>query len=53
MKERLGQKIEDIYREITKTEFPTGRYYLVAEIGGEIDGVSVSMPPLKYCFMDH
>lgn len=53
MKDRLNQKIEDIYREITKTEFPAGRYYLVAEIGGECEGDDVSMPPLKYCFMDH
>lgn len=54
MKDRLNEKLEDIYRSITKTEFPAGRYYLVVEVGGETsEGLDISMPPVKYCFMDH
>jgi len=54
MKDRLNEKIEDIYRGISKTEFPAGRYYMVVEVGGETtEGEDVSMPPIKYCFMDH
>lgn len=51
-KDRLSQKIEDIYRGITNEEFPKGRYYMVLEIGGETaEGDDFLMPPIKYCFM--
>jgi len=53
MKDRLNEKIEDIYVGIVKQEFPKGRYYMVVEIGGETEeGDDVMMPPLKYCFRD-
>jgi len=53
MKDRLNEKIEDIYLGIVKQDFPKGRYYMVVEIGGETeDGDDVMMPPLKYCFKD-
>ena len=49
---RLAKKIEDVYREITKEEFPPTRYYMILELGGETidDGSDFSMPPIKYCF---
>jgi len=52
-KPRLQQKVEDVYRDIAKEEFPTGRYYMVLEVSGETidDGSDFVIPPVKYCFM--
>lgn len=52
-KPRLTQKVEDIYKEITNEEFPTGRYYMILEVSGETveDGSDFTCPPIKYCFM--
>jgi ubiquitin-activating enzyme E1 len=48
---RLGRKIEEVYREIDGKDFPTGRYYMVIELGGETtEGEDFTIPPIKYCF---
>jgi ubiquitin-activating enzyme E1 len=49
---RLARTPEDVYREITKEDFPPTRYYMILELGGETvdDGSDFSCPPIKYCF---
>jgi ubiquitin-activating enzyme E1 len=51
-KPRLQQKVEDIYKSISKDPLPEGRYYLVLEVSGETidDGSDYVIPPVKYCF---
>ena len=51
-KPRLAQKVEEVYQEITKEEFPHGRYYQILEVSGETvdDGSDFTCPPIKYCF---
>lgn len=48
---RKQRKIEELYAEISKEEYPKGRYYLLMELGGEFEGQDFAMPPIKYCFM--
>jgi Ubiquitin fold domain len=52
-KPRLDMIIEKVHAEISQTDLPKGRYYLVLEVGGETvaDGADFTMPPIKYCFM--
>ena len=33
---RLPRAIEEVYKEIAEEDFPTGRYYMILEVGGEI-----------------
>jgi len=47
---RKSRKMEELYVEISKEEFPKGRYYMVLELGGEYEGADFAMPPIKYCF---
>lgn len=35
---RKARKIEELYAEISKEEYPKGRYYLLLELGGEFEG---------------
>ena len=49
---RLQQKVEDVFRQISKTDVPEGRRYLKLEVGGTIveSGADFQMPPIKYYF---
>ena len=49
---RLAQKIEDVYRQISKSPIPAGRRYLRIDVGGTIiaSGDDFQMPPVKYYF---
>lgn len=51
-KPRLEQKLEDVYRSISKEPIPANRYYLVLEVSGEtiVDNEDFIIPPIKYCF---
>lgn len=51
-KPRLTQKVEDVYKQISKEELPANRYYLLLEVSGETidDGSDFVIPPVKYCF---
>jgi len=51
-KERLNDKVEDIYGKLVEGELPAGRYYLVLTIDGTIKETDeeFTMPPIKYCF---
>ena len=50
---RLQQKVEDVYKQITKSDITAGRRYLKLEVGGTIieSGADFQMPPVKYYFM--
>jgi hypothetical protein len=52
-KPRLEMIIEKVHADISQTDLPKGRYYLVLKISGKTvaDGVDCTMPPIKYCFM--
>lgn len=49
---RRVREISEVYREISDEPIPTGRKYLVLEIGGEVigDGSDAAMPSIKYIF---
>ena len=49
---RLPRPVEEVYKEIAEEDFPTGRYYMILEVGGAIKDTEedFQMPPIKYCF---
>jgi ubiquitin-activating enzyme E1 len=55
-KPRLAMKIEDVYKEVSNSALPKGRYYLQLELGGSVkdmDDTDFIMPTTKYVFAKH
>jgi len=53
-KDRLTQKVEDVYKKVSEQTIPDTKYYLQLELGGTVleteEEADFQMPTLKYCF---